>query len=208
MLLSPVTIERLRSADLNAAAWLCAEAMLDNPLHLKVFGHVLAKRQQRLTRLFNGLLPYICSNGELMAAYADQQLVGVLGRLTPGRCQPSYLDIFKLLPTLLASNSPLGWLRTLRWLRQWAALDPKTSHWHLGPLAVSPSSQRQGIGRSLMDYAISEANGINLYLETDKLSNVQFYQSLDFHITATPTLLGTKTWLMLKGKPSVIRNTL
>ena len=208
MLISQIKLALIPTADLNAAASLCAEAMLDNPLHIQVFGQASAKRRQRLTRLFNSLLPYIANNGELMAAYADSQLVGVLGRLTPGHCLPSYLDILKLLPVLLTSNSPLGWLRTLRWLRQWAVLDPSTPHWHLGPLAVAKHVQRQGIGRKLMDYAINEAHGIALYLETDKLSNVQFYQSLGFHITATPTLLGTKTWLMLKGKPSVIRNTL
>lgn len=188
------------TADLSAAARLCAEAMADNPLHLKVFGQDINKRQRRLTRLFSGLLPYIAGNGELRGAYVGQQLVGVLGRLSPGRCQPSYMEILKLAPALLTSNSPLGWLRTLRWLKQWSALDPKTLHWHLGPLAVAPNHQRQGIGRALMEVAIIEANGVRLYLETDKLSNVQFYQRLGFNITATPILLGTKTWLMLRSE--------
>ncbi|MGO4999257.1 GNAT family N-acetyltransferase [Oceanisphaera sp. W20_SRM_FM3] len=134
----------------------------------------------------------------------DQQLVGVLGRLKPGCCQPGYVEMMKLMPALLASNSPLGWLRTLRWLSQWAALDPKVPHWHLGPLAIAPNFQRQCIGRTLMEYAVKEANGISLYLETDKLSNVQFYQSLGFQITATPILLDTQTWLMLKKHLSVV----
>ena len=194
-----LAIEPLRSADLQAAARLCALTMLDNPLHIQVFGQAADKRQRRLTRLFNGLLPYINRNGELTGAYVDNRLVGVLGRLQPGCCQPSYLAMLKLIPALLASNSPLGWLRTLLWLSQWAALDPKTPHWHLGPLAVAPDQQRQGIGRKLMDYAINDANGISLYLETDKLSNVQLYQSLGFQISATPTLLDTITWLMLRS---------
>lgn len=177
--------------------------MLYNPLHIQVFGQAADKRQRRLTRLFNGLLPYISRNGELTGAYVNNRMVGVLGRLPPGCCQPNYLEMFKLIPALLASNSPFGWLRTLQWLSQWAALDPKTPHWHLGPLAVAPDQQRQGIGGKLMDYAINEANDISLYLETDKLSNVQFYQNLGFQITASPTLLGTNTWLMLKGKLEV-----
>lgn len=196
----------LRPADLKIAAALCAEAMLDNPLHIRVFGHDAKRRKRRLTRLFNGLLPYILAKGELMAAYQDGQLLGVLGRLAPHRCQPSWQETLSLAPALISSNSPLGWLRTLRWLASWAKLDPCLPHWHLGPLAVSPQYQRQGIGRALMAYAINEAQGISLYLETDKLSNVQFYQRLGFHIIAQPTLLDTPTWLMLKrpavsGKP-------
>lgn len=200
MLFPHFKLALIPTTDLYAAARICAEAMADNPLHLKVFGQDINRRQQRLTRLFSGLLPYIARNGELRGAYAGQQLVGVLGRLSPGHCQPNYLELIKLAPALLASNSPLGWLRTLRWLKQWAKLDHATPHWHLGPLAVAPNHQRQGIGRALMEVAIIEANGVSLYLKTDKLSNVQFYQRLGFNITATPILLGTKTWLMLRSE--------
>ncbi|WP_319782562.1 GNAT family N-acetyltransferase [Oceanisphaera sp. IT1-181] len=205
---SQITLALIPKVDLKAAARLCAEAMAENPLHLKVFGQDINKRQRRLTRLFSGLLPYIARNGELSGAYVGQQLVGVLGRLSPGHCQPYYLELIKLAPALLASNSPLGWLRTRHWLNQWAKFDPATPHWHLGPLAVAPNHQRQGIGRALMEVAINEANGVSLYLETDKLSNVLFYQKLGFHITATPTLLGTKTWLMMNKQPYVTRYTL
>lgn len=191
-------ITLLPSSDVKAAAQLCALAMADNPLHITVFGQAANKRQHRLTRLFNGLLPYINRNGDLLGAYVDDQLVGVLGRLRPLSCQPNWQDTLRLIPTLLTSNSALGLLKTCSWLNNWAKLDPDTPHWHLGPLAVTPNVQRQGIGRQLMDCAINQAEGVNLYLETDKLSNVQFYQSLGFNITATPLLLGTQTWLMLK----------
>lgn len=195
-----ISLQPLPPSDINTAARLCALAMADNPLHIKVFGLRQEQRELRLTRLFTGLLPYIGRNGELIGAYADGLLVGVLGRLTPGCCQPSWKDLLKLTPTLLTSNSPLGLLKTLRWLSSWAKLDPAPPHWHLGPLAVAPDSQRQGIGRSLMGHAIEGAGGVSLYLETDKLSNVQFYQQLGFNIIATPTLLATPTWLMLKEK--------
>ncbi|WP_198341778.1 GNAT family N-acetyltransferase [Oceanisphaera avium] len=200
-----VSLTPLRPPDIEQAAALCAEAMLDNPLHIRVFGNDAMRRKRRLTCLFNGLLPYILAKGELMGAYDGQQLQGVLGRLAPHSCQPNWQETVSLAPALISSNSPLGWLRTLRWLSSWAKLDPSLPHWHLGPLAVAPQHQRQGIGRTLIEYAIREANEACLYLETDKLSNVQFYQSLGFTITATLTLLGIQTWLMQKRKPSVIR---
>ncbi|WP_417617301.1 GNAT family N-acetyltransferase [Oceanisphaera sp.] len=191
-----IELQPLSAQDLSAAARLCALAMCDNPLHIKVFGPGAVKRQRRLTRLFTGLLPYIARKGELMGAYADGQLVGVLGRLRPGLCQPSWRDVLTLTPALLSSNSPLGLIKTLRWLASWARLDPAEPHWHLGPLAVAPHWQRQGMGRLLMKHAIKDAAGVGLYLETDKLSNMHFYQRLGFKITATPTLLATPTWLM------------
>ncbi|MBO1520387.1 GNAT family N-acetyltransferase [Oceanisphaera pacifica] len=191
-----ISLQPLPPSDINTAARFCALAMADNPLHITVFGQAADKRQHRLTRLFSGLFPYINRNGDLIGAYADGQLVGVLGRLRPLCCRPHWRDMLRLMPTLLTSNSALGLLKTYSWLSNWAKLDPDTPHWHLGPLAVAPDQQRQGIGHSLMAYAINQAHGVSLYLETDKLSNVHFYQRLGFHITATPTLLDAQTWLM------------
>lgn len=191
-----IILQPLSVQDLSVAARLCALAMRDNPLHIKVFGPAALKRQRRLTRLFTGLLPYIARKGELMGAYADGQLVGVLGRLRPGLCQPNWQDVLTLAPTLLTSNSPLGLIKTLRWLGSWARFDPAEPHWHFGPLAVVTHRQRQGIGRLLMSHAIADAAGVSLYLETDKPSNVHFYQQFGFKIAATPTLLATPTWLM------------
>lgn len=200
--MTTIRLQPISSHELFIAAKLCAVAMRDNPLHIKVFGLSAHKREQRLTRLFNGLLAYIHNKGELIGAYTHHKhLVGIMGYLPPAHCQPNLVERFKLLPALLTSNSPLNVFKTLYWLYSWAKLDLNQPHWHLGPLAVSRDWQGQGIGRQLITHAINTAleqhPNVSLYLETDKLINVEFYQRLGFTLLATPQLLSTPTWLMI-----------
>lgn len=199
--MATISLQPVPANELSIAAQLCAVAMRDNPLHIKVFGKSASKREQRLTRLFNGLLIYIHRKRELIGAYNNGHLVGVMGCLPPAHCQPSLAQLLRLVPTLLSSNSPLGLFKTLYWLRSWASLDPPQPHWHLGPLAVDSDWRGQGIGRLLitdtMNTAFKQDPNAGLYLETDKLVNVEFYQRLGFSTLATPTLLSTPTWLML-----------
>ncbi|EAR23626.1 GNAT family N-acetyltransferase [Nitrococcus mobilis] len=193
-----IDIRPLSKGDLVMAAGICAQAMSDNPIHLQVFRGAQARRQRRLKRFFTGLLPYILRKDGLLGAYADGTLIGVLGRLPPGRCKPTWRDLLSLLPALLTSNSPAGTLRTVIWLNTWLRHDPPTPHWHLGPLAVDPGWQNQGVGTQLMEYACTEAAGTCLYLETDKLANVRFYQGFGFCVLATPSILVTPSWLMVR----------
>ncbi len=191
-------IQALSKNDLAEAAEICAEAMLDNPLHIKVFGTDTRLRARRLKRFFAGMLTYIQRKDSLYGVFVDGRLIGVLGMLPPRRCKPSLVDSLRLLATLLSSNSPIGTLRLAIWLTTWANIDPATPHWHLGPLAVAPAWQRQGIGSRLLEYACSKGNDDSLYLETDKLSNVELYQRFGFTTLAAPTILGSISWVMLR----------
>ncbi|OEY67670.1 GNAT family N-acetyltransferase [Marinobacter sp. X15-166B] len=193
-----IAIQPLSRTDLTRAATLCARAMRDNPLHLAVFGGPDTRRQQRLQRLLAGLLGYILRKGDLLGAYRNGTLVGVLGLLPPGRCRPTWRDLPRLLPTLLTSNTPAGSLRTAIWLNTWRRHDPGTPHWHLGPLAVEPDWQGQYVGTRLMDYACNRAADACLYLETDTPANVRFYQRFGFSVLATPVILTTPSWLMVR----------
>ena len=192
------TIRPLDVKDLLAAADICSQAMSDNPIHIKVFGAQPALRERRLKRFFPGLLTYVQRKGGLYGAFADGLLIAVLGMLPPNNCKPSISDLWQLLPTLLTSNSPMGTLRMAIWLSTWASIDSATPHWHLGPLAVAPVRQQQGIGTQLMEYALHKGPGDTFYLETDKLSNVEFYQGFGFSILAQPTILGTQSWVMMR----------
>lgn len=188
----------LGKSDLLTAAGICARAMQDNPIHIQVFGALPVLRERRLRRFFPGLLAYVHRKGHLYGAFADGNLVGVLGMLPPGSCKPSPRDYLQLMPTLLTSNSPVGVLRLANWLRTWARVDPSMPHWHLGPLAVVPSWQHMGVGSWLMKFAAGKASGTSIYLETDKLSNVGFYEGFDFSVLATPPVLATPSWVMMR----------
>lgn len=172
--------------------------MSDNPIHVEVFGRSPTLRKHRLKRFFRGLLTYVHHKNGLYGARADDNLIGVLGMLPPKRCKPSPRDWVQLMPALLASNSPTGTVRLAIWLRTWARIDPCTPHWHLGPLAVTPLWQHRGVGTKLMEYALEKGSGENIYLETDKISNVEFYERFGFYVLATPPVLSTPAWVMMR----------
>lgn len=192
------TIKPLEKKHLVLAAAICAQAMLHNPLHIRVFGGVSSLRQRRLERFFPGLLAYIYRKGALYGAFSEQRLVGVLGMLPPTQCKPSLCEVLRLLPSLITATNPLGTLRLAIWLGTWAKLDPVTPHWHLGPLAVDPAWQKQGIGTQLMALACDKGSQASIYLETDKLSNVELYKKLGFSVLAAPTILGVSSWVMMR----------
>lgn len=194
----PYTVRRLNQNDVLAATEICAQAMLDNPIHVRVFGAAATVRERRLKRFFPGLLAYVLRKGDLFGAFAGDKLIGVLGMLPPTQCQPSLRDLWRLLPRLLTSTQPLGTLRLIRWLMQWATIDPATPHWHLGPLAVAPAWQQQGVGTYLIELACDKGAGDDLYLETDKLSNVELYTRFGFQTLATPSVLATPSWVMMR----------
>lgn len=189
-------------SDLSVAIDICALAMRDNPLHVRVFGKNPARRLLRLQRFFPGLLHYIARKGQLHGAYHQNELIGVIGMLPPGRCKPSLADSLRMLPGLLRANSPLGTIRTLCWLISWMQLEPGAPHWHLGPLAVKPEWQGRGAGRKLMELACQQAGNELQYLETDKPENAAFYQSLGFTTVRQVQLLGCTCWLMTRPSRS------
>lgn len=191
-------IRPLDKNDLLKAAEICADAMNDNPIHIKVFGADTALRKRRLQRFFPGMLAYVYRKGDLYGTFVDDSMIGVLGMLPPRHCKPSLADILRLLPTLLTSNTPIGTMRLAIWLSRWARIDPATPHWHLGPLSVAPTCQYRGVGTQMIEFASSKCTGADLYLETDKLSNVELYERFGFSIQATPSILGIASWVMMR----------
>lgn len=192
------SIQPLARCHLRAAADICAAAMNDNPIHINVFGAEPKLRERRLKRLFPALLDFVYRKGSLYGTFIDNQLIGVLGMLPPKTCQPSLVDILRMLPRMLSANSPLGTLRLAIWLGTWAKIDPSTPHWHLGPLAIAPQWQYQGVGTHMIEFAFSQCTAGDLYLETDKQSNVELYERFDFTTVATPVILATPSWVMMR----------
>ena len=193
-----IEIRTLKPQEHNAAARLCAQAMLDNPIHCAVFGQDQTVRLRRLQYFFPGMLAYVGRKGRLYGAFIDEQMVGVFGVLPPGQCRPTVADALRLLPALLRSNSILGWLRSMIWLGTWAKIDPRAPHWHLGPLVVDRHWQGQGIGSRLLRFVCSIDGERPFYLETDKESNVRLYKRFGFTTTGTPEILGVPGWVMVK----------
>ncbi|WP_289042460.1 GNAT family N-acetyltransferase [uncultured Aliiroseovarius sp.] len=192
---------RLRNDELGAATALLTQAMLDNPLHVRVFGSDAKSRQRYLSRFFGVLVAYVHANGKLLGTYAQGDLVGVLGMIRPNRCRPGWREKARFARGLLPYVPlPTLW-RAYRWLTAWAHHDPVDPHWHIGPLAVHPTHQRQGIGRGLMKRCCAhlDADDKTAWLETDRDINVVFYRALGFTIARHEPVLGVPTWFMQRS---------
>ena len=125
--------------------------MRDNPAHVRAFAISDAEhRRQALERFFRPVLLGLHQRGLIYGAYRDNALVGICGIGRPGFCQPTPIEKLRVLRAVVFGN-PLGTaLRVLNWADAWAHRDPVGSHWHLGPVAIEPCVQRQGIGSALL----------------------------------------------------------
>ena len=110
----------------------------------------------------------------------------------PGRCQPTALEKLKLVPTLVIGKPPNTVLRVVKWASTWARHNLVESHWHLGPVAVDPGCQGQGIGTAMLCVFCSKMDDLRIvsYLETDKAENVRFYERFDFRVVSEANVLG------------------
>ena len=196
--ITPPELRPLAPHELPAAAVLLAEAMRDNPLHLRVFGADPARREQRLQRFFGPLMHFVHANGAVYAAVVDGNTVGVFGMIEPGRCRPAWPARLRLAVAFAARQPPACAWRIGRWLAAWKRNDPPQPHWHLGPLAVRPDWRRRGIGRRMMLHGCQrlDALGATSCLETDLPINVAFYETLGFTVHRHDTVLDVPNWFM------------
>lgn len=197
----PIEIRALARNEMNAAAAILAHGMRDNPLHVRVFGANPDRRQQRLLRFLSHLVVYVHSNGEVLGAYVQGELIAVLGMIRPGRCRPRLKDKLHFGSVLLTSTSPVVLLRIHRWLTIWKRNDACAPHWHIGPLTVLPTHQGRAIGRRLMLRCCQQMDELaaTAWLETDLEMNAAFYQSLGFVVVREKIVLGVPNWFMSRS---------
>ncbi len=175
--------------------------MCDSPVKIRVFAISNPElRRQALERFFRPVLFGLQQRGLVYGAYRNNELVGICGVARPGFCQATLAEKLRVLPALVF-GTPLGAMfRVRRWVNEWADRDFAGSHWHLGPVAIEPCVQRQGIGSALLTAFClhMDAYGAVAYLETDRPTNVQFYQQFGFAVIAKVDVLGIPTWSMYR----------
>jgi len=196
--LSPIAVRPLEAALVEPAARLLASGMRDNPLHRRVFAGSEARIEPLLATAFERLLERQRRTGLVLGAFRGERLAGVAAMVPPGQCQPPLTEKLAMLRILARAGALRHLPRIRRWLRSWARQDLDVDHWHLGPAAVAPELQGQGIGTALMTAIVQELDRRRAvgYLETDKESNVRLYRRGGFEVVAERPVLGVTNWFM------------
>ena len=201
-------IHALEPSALPAAVGVISRGMRDNPTHVAAFGDEPGRREERLHRLFSQALP-VLSIQFLAARDSEGTVLALLGMAPPGQCQPTTRQRLVMTRGLLPLGAPVLF-RSMQWMGAWTKQDPSAPHWHLGPVAVDTHLQGTGIGTQLMKAFATQmdAAGTTAYLETDKPTNVRFYQRFGFEVVAEQEVIGVPNWFMLRapapgGQPPV-----
>ena len=196
----------LRGKELEEGAQLAGRAMCDNPMNMRAFPIPdSGDRSRALRRFFLPVLRGLYERGFVVGATRSNRLVGICGMARPGFCQPRAFEKIKAFPAAVVGNPITTPLRILNWVRAWAWRDPSEPHWHLGPVAVEPFLQGQGIGTAMLNAfcAVVDATESSAYLETDKYENVRLYQRLGFRVVESAEVLGVPNWFMCRpGRPT------
>jgi ribosomal protein S18 acetylase RimI-like enzyme len=191
-----IEVRDLRPGEVPQAVGVLARGMRDNPMHVAAYGTDPERRLRCHARLMRGLFRAFPAQQPICALRGDT-LVGVTGVAPVGTCQPTVAQRVRLLPALVALG-PSTALRVGRWTSAWAMHDLDEPHVHLGPLAVDAHLQGQGIGSLIMREHCGrlDAEHVVGYLETDKPTNVGFYERFGFEVVGEELVLGLPSWFM------------
>ena len=184
-------ISFLEHNDIQESAKVLSLAMLNNPMHIAVFGGSGENERLEIEKMFLEL--FYNRLGIVFLAKEGKKIVGVMrmnscvGKNTKGESEG--------LRDQKNTNT-----RKSVWLTEWAIRDPKEQHWHLGPIGVLPSHRRLGVGSTLMERFCEEVDkcSSNAYLETDFDENVRFYRKFGFEVISTSDIFQVETRYMTR----------
>ena len=193
-------LRELGRPELREAAQLLGRGMRDNLVNIRAFGPQTDRRGRAMVRFFEPVVRGLHARGTILGAFRGTTMVGVCAMAPPGRCQPTIGEKLGILPAVVFGNTiGVPW-RVLRWTGEWARRDPAEPHWHLGPVAVDPDLQGQGIGGAMLTKfcaKMDECAALS-YLETDKPQNVRFYERFGYTVVAEGLVLGVDNWFMIR----------
>jgi ribosomal protein S18 acetylase RimI-like enzyme len=179
-----------READLLAAV--AARVFLHDPLAVAVFGGSGESRERRLRRVYGGMLRAFPIPP--LTAWRGTAGAGLLG-LSPGRARPRPAAAARALPHLLRGARPRELAPARAWLRGVGGSGER-GVWRLGPLAVDPEAQGEGVGSELMSAACErlDAEAADALVSTDVEANLGFYARFGFESTGTDLVVGQTVW--------------
>jgi ribosomal protein S18 acetylase RimI-like enzyme len=177
--------------DVQESAKVLSLAMLNNPMHIAVFGGNGENERLEIEKMFLEL--FHNRPGIVFLAKDGKKIVGVMRM---NSCVgENAIDASEDLRGEKDVNA-----RKSVWLAEWAIREPKEQHWHLGPIGVLPSHRRLGVGSSLMERFCEEVDkcSAKAYLETDLDENVRFYKKFGFEVISTSNIFQVENRYMTR----------
>ena len=188
--LNAIQIRPMLASDMDAACELIGLAFADNPNTLTVAGGSRAKARQ-MTQVAVRVAKLGRKYSHVMIAEDGERLVGVLNAVAWPHCQMRTAEKLKIVLAVLPAMGP-ALARQLKISNAWAKRDPGQPHWHLGPIAVRPEFQGNGVGKAMLAsfLGMADEQGLPSYLETDVDRNVALYEKFGFRVIAREHLMG------------------
>jgi GNAT superfamily N-acetyltransferase len=167
---------------------IAARAFWDDPL-FNFFEPDLLRQHRSASGFFQSVIGDCATHGVVHAATIDGRLAGVAAWLPPGVSLPTsgrraLIQARFALPTMIRSPKRREAFRLMNEL-------PKHhlhgEHWYLAILAADPLHQRRGVGTRLLEPTLERCDreGMPVYLETQKESNLAYYRRFQFEHTHT-----------------------
>jgi GNAT superfamily N-acetyltransferase len=182
------------------AATILADAFLDDPGWIAVGPH---RRRARWKYIYRTCLGAIRVGerwcGPSWCVLRDGEVAGVLAGCAAGLWPPPRIQVMRYLSAgpLLAGPAVLA--RSLATQRVIEKVHPTHDHFLIWMFAVSPTHQRSGVGRQLMQQALAKADSerVPAYLWTGNPDNVPYYHSHGFEVIhEAPISRGVPNWFM------------
>jgi GNAT superfamily N-acetyltransferase len=187
----------LRRDELPAAATLVARAYRDNPWMVALIGDDPDVRERVLVTAQGFRLSPL--NPPAVVARRNGELVGVCGADPPGGAPRSSDDFAELVK--VANEAGPGVIPRLQeMMAEFGKRAPTEPHWHLGPVAVEVSGQKQGTGSRLLSRfcELLDERGDLAYLETERPEFVRVYERFGWGVIEEAKVLGVPGWFMIR----------
>ena len=195
-----IHIKKLRTEDMDQTARMLALAFKANPNMKAVWPDPGTEKALRAVAEVMKTVKLKRKYSNVYVAKVGERVVGAVNFAVWPDCQPGGAEKLRMFPTLLAlfgTKLP----KAFKVLSAWEKHDPPKPHFHIGPLAVLPRYQGNGIGSRLLRHCLKLADDASVpcYLETDSQLNLPLYKRHGFSVVKEIPVHGYLTWLMWRN---------
>jgi GNAT superfamily N-acetyltransferase len=180
--LDTIDIQRCVPDELDTLTAVAARAFWNDPMANYFFPNLLEQHAQA-HEFYRSEIEDALDRGEVWAAYENGFPVALVCWLPPGVFPAQGLRALvrfaKLMPTILKTSHPAKGAELLSAIQQ---DHPTDRHYYVSLLATDPLRQGKGLGKELLRPILERCNqeGFDCYLETQKESNVAYYENQGF----------------------------